>query len=129
MFSLLQGFPSGGLTALVQQGTASCRSSQATSASSQSVSSTVLANIDYLFAFHMAGEDARLLHELDGITEDDITSLETSSATSSSRWAAIACPFSHFTWTRRHFLMSNWHASCAFAAVQGMRVLLEQSMT
>src|SRR6266705_2050079 len=28
---------------------------------------TVLANIDHLFAFHMAGEDARLLHELDGI--------------------------------------------------------------
>ena len=37
---------------------------------------TVLANIDHLFAFHMAGEDARLLHELDGIGEDDITSLD-----------------------------------------------------
>jgi hypothetical protein len=37
---------------------------------------TVLANIDHLFAFHMAGEDARLLHELDGITEDDITNLD-----------------------------------------------------
>jgi len=37
---------------------------------------TVLANIDHLFAFHMAGEDARLLHELDGILEDDITCLD-----------------------------------------------------
>jgi hypothetical protein len=37
---------------------------------------TVLANIDHLFAFHMAGEDARLLHELDGIEEDDITNLD-----------------------------------------------------
>jgi hypothetical protein len=37
---------------------------------------TVLANIDHLFAFHMAGEDARLLHELDGIGEEDITSLD-----------------------------------------------------
>jgi len=37
---------------------------------------TVLANIDHLFAFHMAGEDARLLHELDGIVEDDITNLD-----------------------------------------------------
>jgi hypothetical protein len=37
---------------------------------------TVLANIDHLFAFHMAGEDARLLHELDGILEEDITSLD-----------------------------------------------------
>jgi hypothetical protein len=37
---------------------------------------TVLANIDHLFAFHMAGEDARLLHELDGIGEDDVTSLD-----------------------------------------------------
>jgi hypothetical protein len=37
---------------------------------------TVLANIDHLFAFHMAGEDARLLHELDGIAEDDITNLD-----------------------------------------------------
>ena len=37
---------------------------------------TVLANIDHLFAFHMAGEDARLLHELDGILEEDMTSLD-----------------------------------------------------
>jgi hypothetical protein len=37
---------------------------------------TVLANIDHLFAFHMAGEDARLLHELDGMAEDDITNLD-----------------------------------------------------
>jgi hypothetical protein len=37
---------------------------------------TVLANIDHLFAFHMAGEDARLLHELDGIDEEDITNLD-----------------------------------------------------
>jgi hypothetical protein len=37
---------------------------------------TVLANIDHLFAFHMSGEDARLLHELDSIGEDDITSLD-----------------------------------------------------
>src|SRR5947207_1035352 len=37
---------------------------------------TVLANIDHLFAFHMAGEDARLLHELDGIIEEDVTSLD-----------------------------------------------------
>jgi hypothetical protein len=37
---------------------------------------TVLANIDHLFAFHIAGEDARLLHELDGIGEDDITALD-----------------------------------------------------
>ena len=37
---------------------------------------TVLANIDHLFAFHMAGEDARLLHELDGIAEDDIINLD-----------------------------------------------------
>jgi hypothetical protein len=37
---------------------------------------TVLANIDHLFAFHMAGEDARLLHELDGITEEEITNLD-----------------------------------------------------
>ena len=36
----------------------------------------MLANIDHLFAFHMAGEDARLLHELDGVTEDDITNLD-----------------------------------------------------
>src|SRR6266700_2940009 len=37
---------------------------------------TVLANIDHLFAFHMAGEDARLLHELDGIAEEDIINLD-----------------------------------------------------
>jgi hypothetical protein len=37
---------------------------------------TVLANIDHLFAFHMAGEDARLLHELDSIAEDDIANLD-----------------------------------------------------
>src|SRR6266487_602858 len=37
---------------------------------------TVLANIDHLFAFHMAADDARLLHELDGIAEDDITNLD-----------------------------------------------------
>ena len=37
---------------------------------------TVLANIDHLFAFHIAGEDARLLHELDGVVEDDITNLD-----------------------------------------------------
>jgi hypothetical protein len=37
---------------------------------------TVLANIDHLFAFHMAGEDARLLHELEGVTEEDITNLD-----------------------------------------------------
>jgi hypothetical protein len=38
--------------------------------------STVLANIDHLFAFHMAGEDARLLHELEGVIEEDITNLD-----------------------------------------------------
>jgi len=38
--------------------------------------STVLANVDHLFAFDMSGEDARLLHELDGIEEDDITHLD-----------------------------------------------------
>ncbi len=37
---------------------------------------TVLANIDHLFAFHMAGEDARLLHELDSIEEADVTNLD-----------------------------------------------------
>ena len=37
---------------------------------------TVLANIDHLFVFHIAGEDARILHELDGIAEDDITNLD-----------------------------------------------------
>lgn len=36
----------------------------------------VLANVDHIFAFAMAGEDARLLHELDGIEEDDITNLD-----------------------------------------------------
>jgi hypothetical protein len=38
--------------------------------------SAVLANVDHLFAFAMSGEDARLLHELDGIEEDDITTLD-----------------------------------------------------
>ncbi len=38
--------------------------------------STVLSNVDHLFAFAMSGEDARLLHELDGIEEDDITNLD-----------------------------------------------------
>ena len=38
--------------------------------------STVLANVDHLFAFAMSGEDARLLHELDGIKEDDIINLD-----------------------------------------------------
>jgi hypothetical protein len=38
--------------------------------------STVLANVDHLFAFTMSGEDARLLHELDGIEEADITNLD-----------------------------------------------------
>jgi hypothetical protein len=38
--------------------------------------STVLSNVDHLFAFAMSGEDARLLHELDGIAEDDITNLD-----------------------------------------------------
>ena len=37
---------------------------------------TVLANIDHLFAFHMAGEDARLLHELDGIAEEEVMNLD-----------------------------------------------------
>jgi hypothetical protein len=37
---------------------------------------TVLANVDHIFAFDMAGEDARLLHELDGIEEQDITNLD-----------------------------------------------------
>ncbi len=36
----------------------------------------MLANIDHLFAFHMAGEDARLLHELDGIIVEDVTNLD-----------------------------------------------------
>jgi hypothetical protein len=34
---------------------------------------TVLSNVDHLFAFAMSGEDARMLHELDGIAEEDIT--------------------------------------------------------
>ncbi len=38
--------------------------------------STVLANVDHLFAFAMSGEDARLLHELDGIEEGDIITLD-----------------------------------------------------
>ena len=38
--------------------------------------STVLSNVDHLFAFAMSGEDARMLHELDGIEEDDITNLD-----------------------------------------------------
>lgn len=37
---------------------------------------TVLANVDHIFAFDMAGEDARLLHELDGVEEGDITNLD-----------------------------------------------------
>jgi hypothetical protein len=36
----------------------------------------VLANIHHLFAFHMAGEDARLLHELDGISEEEVINLD-----------------------------------------------------
>jgi hypothetical protein len=36
----------------------------------------VLSNVDHLFAFAMSGEDARMLHELDGIEEDDITNLD-----------------------------------------------------
>jgi hypothetical protein len=42
----------------------------------RTLQATVLANIDHLFAFHMAGEDAHLLRELDGIEEDDITNLD-----------------------------------------------------
>jgi hypothetical protein len=38
--------------------------------------STMLSNVAHLFAFAMSGEDARLLHELDGIGEDDITNLD-----------------------------------------------------
>ena len=37
---------------------------------------TVLANIDHLFAFHIAGEDARLLHELDGMAVEEVTTLD-----------------------------------------------------
>ena len=36
---------------------------------------TVMANIDHLFAFAMAAEDARLLRELEGIEVEDITNL------------------------------------------------------
>ncbi len=38
--------------------------------------STVLSNVDQLFAFAMSGEDAHILHELDSIEEDDITNLD-----------------------------------------------------
>ena len=37
---------------------------------------TVMANIDHLFAFAMAAEDARLLRELEGIEVEDITNLD-----------------------------------------------------
>jgi hypothetical protein len=37
---------------------------------------TVMANIDHLFAFAMAAEDARLLKELEGIEVEDITNLD-----------------------------------------------------
>ena len=37
---------------------------------------TVMANIDHLFAFAMAGEDARLLRELESIEVEDITNLD-----------------------------------------------------
>jgi hypothetical protein len=37
---------------------------------------TVLSNVDHLFAFAMSGEDARMLHALTGIEEDDITNLD-----------------------------------------------------
>jgi hypothetical protein len=37
---------------------------------------TVLSNVDHLFAFAMSGEDARLLHALTDIEEDDITNLD-----------------------------------------------------
>src|SRR5260370_24974427 len=37
---------------------------------------TVLANIDQLFAFHMAGEDAQLLHMLSGIEIEEVTNLD-----------------------------------------------------
>ncbi len=37
---------------------------------------TVMANIDHLFAFAMAAEDARLLRELEGIEIEDITALD-----------------------------------------------------
>ena len=37
---------------------------------------TVLSNVDHLFAFAMSGEDARMVHTLSGIEEDDITNLD-----------------------------------------------------
>jgi hypothetical protein len=37
---------------------------------------TVLSNVEHLFAFAMSGEDARMLRELGGIEEDDITNLD-----------------------------------------------------
>src|SRR5437879_2517583 len=37
---------------------------------------TVMANIDHLFAFAMAAEDARLLRELEGVEVEDITTLD-----------------------------------------------------
>ena len=37
---------------------------------------TVMANIDHLFAFAMAAEDALLLRELEGIEVEDITNLD-----------------------------------------------------
>ena len=37
---------------------------------------TVMANIDHLFAFAMAAEDARLLRELEGVEIEDITTLD-----------------------------------------------------
>ncbi len=37
---------------------------------------TVLSNVDNLFAFAMSGEDARMLHSVTGIEEDDITNLD-----------------------------------------------------
>ncbi len=38
--------------------------------------STVLSNVDHLLPYAMSGEEAPLLHELDGIAEDDITNLD-----------------------------------------------------
>ncbi len=37
---------------------------------------TVMANIDHLFAFAMAAEDARLLRELEGVEVEDVTTLD-----------------------------------------------------
>jgi len=37
---------------------------------------TVLSNVDHLFAFAMSGEDARMVHTLSGVEEDDITNLD-----------------------------------------------------